>query len=191
MPDYTYVDDLTDVKYHRIKFNMEGERAKKAEIWAEVRHGTYDFRYIIAVTKDKSRVWSLLDNRPPARTLEDRQGSVTSIIQDGGWKFYTDNDVDIAEQSAHLGDYWLKVRTVRCDRDVKECEDLGITSRPAWAIRKPASVWERIQGKSEGEMQVIKGVRTLHELEMMTKELRKKQAGNEGVVDKFKKVIGM
>jgi hypothetical protein len=192
VPDYTYVDDLTDVKYHRVRFNLEGERGKKAGVWAEVRHGTSDFRYLIVVNKEGTRVWSVIDNRPPERTLEERQSSVTTLLQDSQWKFYTDNEVDIAEQAAQLGDYFLKVRTVRCDRDAKQCEDAGILSRPAWAIPKPSSFLSSVMGDGEhAEMRIVKGVKSLKDIEAMTKDLRKKQSGAEGMLERFKKVIGM
>ena len=50
---------------YRIRFNLEGsgERSGKATVWAEVETGTYNFRYLIVLTKNKDRVWSIIDNR--------------------------------------------------------------------------------------------------------------------------------
>lgn len=191
VPDYTYVDDLTDVKYHRIKFSLEGERGRKAWVWAEVRHGTYDFRYIIVLNREQSRVWSLVDSRPPERTLDERQGAVTSLLQDGGWRFYADADADIGEQGAVLGDYWLKVRAVRCEKDGKDCEAAGVPSRPAWAVRRPATWMDMLRGNADGTVQVVKGIKTVAELERMTKDLRKKQARTDSWLDRVRATVGL
>lgn len=204
VPDYEYTDDLTDVKYRRVRFNLEGDRNRKATVWAELRAGSSDFRYLIVLTKDKSRVWSIIDNRPPERTLDERQAAVTTLLQDAGWSFWADSEADVAEQAAQLGDYWLKVKTVRGDMDRDRCEREGMTSRPAWTMGPAESPgWLASLGNGISELtgvargaspaagvahpeqtwRVSKGVKTLRELEVMTKELRKRQAGAQGADD--------
>lgn len=138
VPEYEYEDDATGVKYHRVRFNLEGERGKKATVWAETRAGSSsDFRYIIVMNKEQTRVWSLVDHRPAELSLHDRQANVSSLMQDAGWTFFADSEVDALEQAEELGDYWLKVRTVRCDLDKDRCIREGITSRPAWGMGAP------------------------------------------------------
>lgn len=137
VPEYEYTDDTNDTAYKRVRFNLEGERGKKATVWAELRSGSSnDFRYLIVLAKDRSRVWSVVDHRPPERSIHERQASVTTLLQDAGWTFYADNEVDMSEQASQLGDYWLKVKTVRCDLDRDKCEKEGITAavRPAWTM---------------------------------------------------------
>jgi hypothetical protein len=140
VPEYEYTDDTNDIQYKRVRFNLEGERGKKATVWAEIRSGSSnDFRYLIVLAKDRSRVWSIVDTRPPERSIHERQAAVTTLLQDAstaGWCFYADNEVDFAEQANELGDYWLKVKTVRCDLDKDRCEREGITAavRPAWTM---------------------------------------------------------
>lgn len=135
VPEYEYEDDITGVKYHRVRFNLEGERGRKATVWAETRAGSSsDFRYIIVMNKEQTRVWSIVDHRPAELSLHDRQASVSSLMQDAGWTFFADNEGDALEQAEALGDYWLKVRTVRCDLDRDRCVREGITSRPAWGM---------------------------------------------------------
>lgn len=138
VPEYEYEDDASGVKYHRVRFNLEGERGKKATVWAETRAGSSsDFRYIIVMNKEQSRVWSLVDHRPAELSLHDRQAAVSSLMQDAGWTFFADSEADALEQAEELGDYWLKVRTVRCDLDKDRCIREGITSRPAWGMGAP------------------------------------------------------
>jgi hypothetical protein len=160
VPEYSYKDEYTDVEYHRVKFNLEGERGRKAAVWAEVRQGTYDFRYLIVLLKDKSRVWSVIDNRRPDLTVEERQARLTTLIQDAGWQFYADGETDVYEQSRELGDYWLKVKCIRCDQDPTRCDEAGITAKPAWKTHSGA---------------VIKGAKSLKELEGMSKDLAKQK----------------
>ena len=133
-----------------VKFNLEGERGRKAQVWAEVRKGSYDFRYLVVLAKDRSRVWSVVDLRRPEPTEEERQARVTSALQDAKWAFYVDADVDVKSQAAQLGEYWLKVKCVRCDDNPAACEEAGVASRPAWKTNK-------------GD--VIKGVMSVRELE--------------------------
>lgn len=148
-------------RYHRVKFNLEGERGKKAWVYAEVEEGSHDFRYVLVVSKDGSRVVSVVDRRPPRMTKEDRMSRVTSLIQDAGWAFYTDNDIDEKEQSKVLADYWLKVKCVRCDAQPGRCEGDGVTTTPAWKT-------------SSG---VQKGLRDLAELERMVQPLQREKDG--------------
>jgi hypothetical protein len=51
--EYTYADpdDPQGRTFHRIVFSLEGERGRKATVWAEAAPG-YAFRYIIAVARD-------------------------------------------------------------------------------------------------------------------------------------------
>jgi hypothetical protein len=76
-----------------------------------VSSSTGEFRYLIVVTRDMSKVISIVDRRPPAMTLEERQARVSSLLQDGGWTFLCDNEVDAKQQARALGDYWLKVKS--------------------------------------------------------------------------------
>jgi len=92
---------------------LEGERSKKATVWAEMCSSTGEFRYLIVVTRDGSKVISIVDRRPPELSREERQARVSSLLQDAGWAFMYDSDVDGSEQGLALGDYWLKVKTVR------------------------------------------------------------------------------
>lgn len=161
VPEYSYTDELTDDKYHRIRFSLEGERGQKARVWAEVRSGTYDYRYLIVLMNDNSRVWSVVDNRRPEPTEEERQARVTTLLQDAGWAFYADSELDVKEQAAALGDYWLKVKHVRCHEDPTRCEEAGATVKPSWSTAAGFN----------------KGVKDLHELEIMTKPLRKAAEG--------------
>ena len=141
---------------------MEGERGRKAQVWAEVRKGSYDFRYLVVLAKDRSRVWSVVDLRRPEPTLEERQARVTSALQDTRWTFFADADVDVKAQSAQLGDYWLKVKCVRCDETPGACEEAGVASLPAWKTHK-------------GD--VIKGVMSVRELEGAAKDIIHKKKG--------------
>jgi len=206
--EYKYTDPLTDVPYHRVRFNLEGDRNRKATVWAEVRGGTYDFRYLIVLAKDRSRVWSVVDHRPPEPTLEESQAAVTTLLQDAGWSFYADSDAEAREQGAELGDYWLKVKAVRCDLDAARCERDGVARRPAWSTGPaPTPSWlttaaatasgaisewsggrfgtpakQPADGGSGpgGRLRVVAGTKSLRELEAMTKELRKRREGDGG-----------
>lgn len=142
-------------RYHRILFNLEGDRGKKAVVYAEVKANTYDFRYLIVVARDGSRVISVVDNRPSEMTLEDRQSRVSSLLQDAKWTFYADNDLDAREQAKVLGDYWLKVKCVRCDEAPQRCDADGVTSKPSWKT----------------DSGLAKGVKNLDELEVMVRDL--------------------
>lgn len=161
VPEYTYTDELTDEKYHRVRFSMEGERGKKARVWAEVRAGTYDFRYLIVLANDQSRVWSVVDHRRPDPTEEERQARVTTLLQDAAWAFYADSELDMREQSAVLGDYWLKVKHVKCYEDAARCDEEHITTKPGW----------------QAGAAFHKGIQSLRDLELMTKPLRKAAEG--------------
>jgi hypothetical protein len=132
VPEYKYDDPLTGEGFHRVKFNLEGERGRKAWVYAEVKAGTYDFRYLIVVSKDGQKVISITDHRPPPLSLADRQSRVTSLLQDANWAFYADNEVDVAQQREVLGDYWLKVKCVRCDENPAKCDEAGVLSKPSW-----------------------------------------------------------
>jgi hypothetical protein len=219
VPDYEYKDDMTDVPYRRVRFNLEGERGRKGTVWAELRAGTSDFRYLIVMSKDHSRVWSVVDHRPPERTLSERQAAVTTLLQDAGWAFWADNEVDMAEQARQLGDYWLKVRTVRCDLDKERCEKEVVTGTPAWSTGPAASPsvlsrvggviseWTGVGGSgssgapvgaADAKWRLAKGVKTLRELEVMTKELHKTRVGAgagasgfAGAFESVKRAVGM
>ena len=130
---------------------MEGERGQKATVWAEVKRGTHDLRYLIVLAKDKTRVWSVLDGRRPEPTAEERAARLTSAMQDARWVFYADNDVDAAEQAGALGEYWLKVRCVRCDATPAACDDAGVVSRPAWTTHRKGEVLKGVRGVKDLE----------------------------------------
>ena len=72
-----------------------------------------EFRYLIVVTRDGSKVISIVDRRTPELSREERQARVSSLLQDAGWAFMYEAEVDGAEQGLALGDYWLKVKTVK------------------------------------------------------------------------------
>jgi hypothetical protein len=216
VPDHTYADELTDAKYHRVRFNMEGERGQKAVVFAEVREGTYDFRYLIALSPDFSYVWTVVDNRPADRTIEERQADVTTLLQDGRVTFYADNEAEIADQAAVLGSYWLKVPVVRCDLDMARCDGDGVTARPAWRMKRdkmslvsrvtntattlwaqintPAGETPAVPPSTLAAFRISRGTKTLAELESLTKSLRRKRdadSNTEGVLARVKRLVGM
>lgn len=194
---------------------MEGERGQKAVVFAEVREGTYDFRYLIVLNSDMTRVWTVMDHRPEDRTVEDRQAAVTTLLQDGRVTFYADHEVDISEQAAVLGSYWLKVPVVRCEVDAARCDGDGVTSRPAWRIkRESVSLWARaVDTASNGiavissatglgnyepptpaatHHRIVKGVKTLEDLEAMTRHLRKRAATeDEALLARLRRAVGL
>ena len=152
VPEYHYDDPLTGEPYHRVKFSLEGERARKATVWAETSTATGDFRYLIVATRDGGKVISIVDRRPPLLTREERQARVSSLLQDAGWAFFADNEVDVREQAAALGDYWLKVKVVGERERLAEKGVVGC----AWLTEK-------------GEL--LKGVKELAELEKEVQRL--------------------
>ena len=81
-------------------------------MYAEVSSSTGEFRYLIVVLRDGSKVISITDRRPPVLTTEERQARVSTLLQDAGWVFLCDNEVDARQQGKVLGDYWLKVKAV-------------------------------------------------------------------------------
>jgi hypothetical protein len=151
-------------RYHRVKFNLEGERGKKAWVFAEVSSQTSEFRYLIVVSKDGGRVVTVVDRRPPALSTEERQSRITSLIQQHGegWAFFADNEIDVREQSRALGEYWAKVRCVRCDEAPLRCAEAGVEGTPAWRAEKGA---------------VVKGLKNLAELEKMVQPLAREAEG--------------
>jgi hypothetical protein len=151
-----------------VKFNLEGERNRKAWVYAEVHSSTSDFRYLLVVAKDGSRVVSVTDRRPPQMSREERLSRATSLIQDAGWTLFVDNDVDLGAQQRVLGDYWLKVKCVRCQDNQERCTEAGVPagSCPAW------------QTGSGSGAPLTKGVQTLDSLEKMVLPLvRPKEKG--------------
>jgi hypothetical protein len=161
IPEYRYDDGLTGEPHHRVKFNLEGDRGKKATVYAEVATGSSEFRYLLVVAKDGSSVVSVVDRRPPPLTVEERQARVTTLVADAGWAFYTDNDIDARDQAKPLGNYWLKVTCVRCDAAPARCEAAGVTSTPAW---KTAAA-------------VVPGVKDLAALEKLVVPLAREKEG--------------
>lgn len=143
-------------RYHRVKFSLEGERGRKATVFAEVASGTGEFRYLLVVSRDFAaggKVISIVDRRPPRMTREERQARVSSLLQDAGWAFVADNEVDAREQARVLGDYWLKVKAVT---DAERVAASGVAG----------AAWLAPSGEPVG-----KGVKDLAELERMTQRL--------------------
>lgn len=133
-------------------------------MYGEVGSSTGDFRYLLVVAKDGSRVVSVIDRRPPPLSQEDRVSRVTTLLQDAageGWAFYADNDVDARAQAAVLGEYWLKVKCVRCDETAERCVEAGVVTTPAW---KTGSA-------------LVKGVKSLDELEKLVQPLAQAKEG--------------
>lgn len=162
VPEYQYTDDWDGQAYTRVRFSIEGERGRKGVVWAEVRAGTYDFRYLIVMAKDKSRVWTVTDARRPPPTLEDRRARLSTVLADNGWVFYADGEGDERGQAEEVGsDYWLKVRHVRCDLTPGVCDAAGVTGRPAWGTHRAG--------------EVLKGARSLGELEELTRDVAHKK----------------
>lgn len=157
VPEYKYDDPLTGEKYHRVKFTLEGQRGHspvKAWVFAEVAASTHEFRYLIVATKDGQRIISIIDRRPPLMTEEERLGRVTGLIQDAGWHYYADTDADVRDQANILGDFWLKVKCIRCDQEPEKCTANGVPitvgSLPVWKTTT-----------------LVKGAKRLEELEKM------------------------
>lgn len=206
VPDYTYTDDDTGVKWHRVKFTLEAadapahSQARKATVWAEVRHGTYDFRYIIALTKDGQHVFTLVDNRPAMKTMDQRQSEVSALLFGSAWKFYADNRHEEEQQRDVLGPYTSGLRVVLCDgTDRTKAECAAVPNRPAWGRPKEAGVWDAVWGTAkEGyykaksmatgttleeaggatgpSVEIVRGIQGLKGLEAMTRDLRQKRA---------------
>lgn len=158
---------------------MEGDRSRKASVFAEVSESTGEFRYLIVVAKDGSRVFSIIDRRPPLMSLEDRQARVSTFLQDSAWTFYADNDVDVQQQSSVLGDYWLKVKCIRCDQNPSRCEEVGMLGNtPSW-LTFPVGSGATLIGSALAKIGVgnayiggpVKGVKELAELEDMIRPL--------------------
>ena len=121
-----------------------------------MRKGTGDFRYIIVLNRDKSRVWSVLDNRKPEPTLSERQGRLSTILSDYQWAFFADNDIDVKAQRTVFEDYWDKVVCVRCDREPARCADAGVTSLPAWS-----------DATAKLQVPALRGVKQIEDLETL------------------------
>ena len=145
-----------------VRFNIEGERGRKGTAWAEVRSGTYDFRYLIVLAKDQSRVWSVADARRAPPTEDERQARLTGVLAAAGWKYYVDDEAQVRAQAEPLGaGYFGKVTVVRCEAAPAPCEAAGVLTRPAWTSHK------------SGE--VLKGVFALRELEELTRDVAHKK----------------
>ncbi len=154
-----------------MKFSLEGDRNRKATVYAEVAPGTGEFRYLIIVTRDGSKVISIVDRRPAAMTKEERQARVTTLLQDAGWVFFADNEVDTKEQARALGDYWLKVKAVG---DAERAAEAGVQGA-AWRTER-------------GEL--LKGIKDLAELERATLRLVKEKREGRGVWGWLKGAVG-
>lgn len=154
-----------------VRFHIEGDRGRKGVAWAEVKQGTYDFRYLIVMAKDKSRVWSVIDNRRAPPTGDERASRLTSVLAEHGWTFFADSESDIRAQAESLGpsEYFSKVKCVRCDATPALCDEAGVLTRPAW--RAHAGLKEAAATNG-----VLKGVRSLAELEELTREVTFKKA---------------
>ncbi len=112
-------------RYHRIKFSLEGERNKKATVWAEVASSTGEFRYLIVTGRGDSKVISIVDRRPAVLSLVERQARVSTLLQDAGWVFLCDNEVDARIQGKELGDYWLKCKSSQDGERLRGVSALG------------------------------------------------------------------
>ena len=180
VPDYSYTDPTTGALYHRVRFTLEGDRGgkkRKASVFAEVRHGTYDFRYILVVLKDQSRLWTILDKRPELQSEGERQKTVANLLLEDGWSYYVDGDSEVNAQARHLGEYFYRVPVVRCDVRGDDCDQAGVINRPAWAKKRVdgRTLWETITFQSLAEKQVVKGTMELADLERMTLDLRRRK----------------
>ena len=80
-------------------------------MWAEVASSTGEFRYLIVTGRGDSKVISIVDRRPAVLSLVERQARVSTLLQDAGWVFLCDNEVDARMQGKELGDYWLKCKS--------------------------------------------------------------------------------
>lgn len=143
-------------------------------MWAEVCSSSGEFRYLIVMTRDGSKVISIMDRRTPDLSKEERQARVSSLLQDAGWVFMFDNDVDGAEQGHALGDYWLKVKTVR---DPARLASQGVVGC-GWVTET-------------GE--VFKGVKDFESLEKMVQRLARGEKPSifSTATVQFKKALGM
>ena len=164
VPEYTYTDPWSGVEYHRVRFNLEGDRGRKATVWAEVSTGTYEFRYLVVLTKDRTRVWSLIDKRTPPPTLEARKADLSGKLREGGWSFAADAESDVAAQRAELGDFSNGVQWVVCSTSqgggAPECE--AGAPRPAWRAGPGGATY--------------KGMLTLEGLEAAQREVAKAES---------------
>ena len=146
-----------------VRFSIEGDRGRKGTVWAEVAKDTYDFRYLVVLAKDKSRVWSVHDNRRAPPSDEERAARLSGVLAAHGWTFFADGEADVKAQAGALGpagtESFSKVKFVRCDLTPDACEAAGVLSRPAW---KPHA------GSKEA---LLKGVRGLDELEELTRDI--------------------
>lgn len=110
------------------------------------------------MARDKSRVWTVIDNRRQPPSTEERQARLSAILAEHNWVFYADGDGDERGQAEALGgEYFSKVKRVRCDLEPAACDAAGVLSRPAWTTHK------------SGE--VLKGSRSLRDLEEATREV--------------------
>ena len=137
VPEYHYDDPLTGEPMHRVKFNLEGERGRKAWVYAEV-NGNGDFRYLIVATKEEPRprrVISIIDNRPPDLSEEERQSRVCRLLREAEWSFFADNKRDAEMMEDQLGG-WRGVQCIRCDESPERCEAAGVSTNmgalPLW-----------------------------------------------------------
>ena len=138
--------------YHRVKFSLEGERNRKATVYAEVATTTGEYRYLIVVSRDGTKVISIVDRRPAEMNKEERQARVSTLLQDAKWDFIADNEVDLREQARALGDFWLKVKS---SGDEERAAAAGVVGA-AWRTET---------------RELIKGTKELVELEKMTQRL--------------------
>ena len=202
VPDYEYVDEQSDVTYRRVRFNLEGDRGRKATVWAELRAGSSDdFRYLLVMSKDRSRVWSVIDRRAVPPSTPERQAAVSSLIAGAGWTFYAADEADAARQAAELGDYALKVKVVRGAEAARAAEEQGVRPLPAWttgrspplgyldAARDALAAATGAERPPRPEWRVARGVKTLRELEVMAKELRPRP--DEGYWKAITRAVGM
>jgi hypothetical protein len=132
-------------------------------VYAEVSSSTGEFRYLIVVTRDGSKVISIVDRRPPLLTVEERQARVSTLLQDGAWVFLCDNEVDARQQGKILGDYWLKVKSSSDAERLKATPSLG-----------GSCGWVGPAGEVVAEG---KGLKTLEELENMVLPLARGDKG--------------
>lgn len=113
------------------------------------------------MSRDGSKVISVTDRRPAEMSQSERQARVTTLLQDAGWSFIADNEVDLREQARALGDYWLKVKSTG---DADRAQAAGVTGA-AWLTET-------------GEL--IKGTKELVELEKMTQRLARGKGAAKG-----------
>jgi hypothetical protein len=144
-------------------------------VWAEVRKGTGEFRYILVQTRDRVRGWSIIDERKPEPTIPERQARVSSILSEHKWAFFCDNDSDVRAQSAALEEYWDKVVCLRCDRDPARCAAAGVTSLPAWS-----------DAAATTQPPHWRGVKRLEDLEVLSQDL----ARGKSIWERFVGLLG-